>query len=200
MKDHAIVVKIKSDLNLHGKKWEVEAPKARILLITGMEEHSSRYDDFATFLNDQGFSVYCLDYFGQGENVKSKEQTLGNVPPHAFRLYCDGLAHLGREIRGEEPVYVIGHSMGSFLAQEFAQSHPRLVDKLVVVGSNGPDPILSIGYLLARLTVRRGGYDKTSKLLASMAIGGYQKSVKNAKTSADWISYNEDNVNTYLKD
>lgn len=200
MNNNIIKIKIKSDLNLYGKKWLIEKPVAQVVIVTGMEEHSGRYDTLAKFLNEHGFNVFSLDYFGQGENVKSKEQTLGNVPPHAFNLFTDGLAHLIREIKEDKPLFMLGHSMGSFLAQEFAQRYGDLLDKLVLVGSNGPDPILGVGFLLAKLTVRKGGYNKTSKLLARMAIGGYQKSVKDARTSADWISYNEDNVNEYLKD
>lgn len=200
MNNNIIKIKIKSDLNLYGKKWLIEKPVAQVVIVTGMEEHSGRYDTLAKFLNEHGYNVFSLDYFGQGENVKSKEQTLGNVPPHAFNLFTDGLAHLIREIKENKPLFMLGHSMGSFLAQEFAQRYGDLLDKLVLVGSNGPDPILGVGFLLAKLTVRKGGYNKTSKLLASMAIGGYQKSVKDARTSADWISYNEDNVNEYLKD
>lgn len=200
MNNNIIKIKIKSDLNLYGKKWLIEKPVAQVVIVTGMEEHSGRYDTLAKFLNEHGYNVFSLDYFGQGENVKSKEQTLGNVPPHAFNLFTDGLAHLIREIKEDKPLFMLGHSMGSFLAQEFAQRYGDLLDKLVLVGSNGPDPILGVGFLLAKLTVRKGGYNKTSKLLASMAIGGYQKSVKDARTSADWISYNEDNVNEYLKD
>jgi len=200
MEKTTIKFKVNDELNLYGKKWLIEKPKANIIIVTGMEEHSSRYDGLATFFNEHNFSVYSLDYFGQGENVKSKEQTLGNVPVHAFNLFTDGLASLANKIKGDLPLYVLGHSMGSFLAQEFAQRYPHLVDKLVLVGSNGPDALLGIGYTLACLTVSKRSYNKTSKLLASMAIGGYQKSVKNARTSADWITYNEVNVNEYLKD
>ena len=200
MNNNIIKIKIKSDLNLYGKKWLIEKPVAQVVIVTGMEEHSGRYDTLAKFLNEHGYNVFSLDYFGQGENVKSKEQALGNVPPHAFNLFTDGLAHLNREIKEDKPLFMLGHSMGSFLAQEFAQRYGDLLDKLVLVGSNGPDSILGVGFLLAKLTVREGGYNKTSKLLASMAIGGYQKSVKDARTSADWISYNEDNVSEYLKD
>ena len=200
MNNKSIKIKVKADLNLYGKKWVVEEPKANVVIVTGMEEHTGRYQGLATFLNEHHFSVVALDYFGQGENVLSKEQTLGNVPEHAFNLYTDGLAHLVREIKGSLPVYVLGHSMGSFLSQEFAQRYPELVDKLVIVGSNGPDPLLGLGFFLAKLTVPKRSYNKTSKLLASMAIGGYQKSVKGARTSADWITYNEENVNEYLKD
>jgi len=141
MNNNIIKIKIKSDLNLYGKKWLIEKPVAQVVIVTGMEEHSGRYDTLANFLNEHGYNVFSLDYFGQGENVKSKEQALGNVPPHAFNLFTDGLAHLIREIKEDKPLFMLGHSMGSFLAQEFAQRYGDLLDKLVLVGSNGPDPI-----------------------------------------------------------
>lgn len=200
MNQGIIKIKIKDALNLHGKSWLVDNPKANVIIVSGMEEHSSRYDALAKFLNDNRYSCHSLDYFGQGENVKSKEQILGNVPEHAFQLYTDGLANYVRSIKGDLPLYVLGHSMGSFLSQEFSQRHPDLVDKLVIVGSNGPDMMFGLGFLLARLTVRRRGYNRTSRLLAGLAIGAYQKSIKNAKTNCDWITYNEDNVTEYLKD
>ena len=80
-----------------------------------MEEHTGRYQGLATFLNEHHFSVFALDYFGQGENVLSKEQTLGNVPEHAgFNLYTDGLAHLVREIKARF-LYLRFRSLNGFL-------------------------------------------------------------------------------------
>lgn len=198
--NNLLKVKVNESLNLYGKVWPLEAAKANVMIITGMEEHTSRYDHFAAFLNQQGFSVHALDYFGQGENVLSKEQVLGAVPFDGFRLYTDTLGAYIKKIKGDLPLFVIGHSMGSFLAQELAQKYSSTIDKLVVIGSNGPDPLLKIGFLLAKLTVRKYNYHKTSKLLSSMAVGQYHKSVENHQTTADWLSYNEGNVNTYLKD
>ena len=42
---------------------------ANVIIMTGMEEHSSRYDEFAQYLNKEGFDVYCIDSFGQLELV-----------------------------------------------------------------------------------------------------------------------------------
>ena len=57
---------------LFGNSWEIENPKNIVLIVTGMAEHSARYDDFAKFLNENGYSVYCLDHYSQG-NVKNGE-------------------------------------------------------------------------------------------------------------------------------
>lgn len=199
MNNH-LKVPVNDILNLHGKMWPITNPQANVIIITGMEEHSSRYDDFAAFLNNAGFSVHCLDYFGQGENALSKEQNLGEVPVDAFNLYTNTLGKYFKSIKRDLPLYVLGHSMGSFLCQELAQKYSNDIDKLVIVGSNGPDPLLKIGFVLARLTVTKRSWFKTSKFLASMAVGAYGKAIKNAKTPVDWLSYNEENVQKYIKD
>ena len=87
--------------------------------------------------------------------------------------------------------------MGSFLAQRFVQRYPLLSKKVVIVGSNGPSALLEWGKLLPLspliivIVIKK-------VIFASMAIGAYSKAVKNARTPADWLSYNEDNVNIYL--
>ena len=53
---------------LKGAKWEIDKPKAIIVIVTGMAEYAKRYSDFASFLNNNGHSVFSLDHFGQGEN------------------------------------------------------------------------------------------------------------------------------------
>ena len=53
---------------LKGAKWEIDKPKAIIVIVAGMAEYAKRYSDFAIFLNNNGYSVFSLDHFGQGEN------------------------------------------------------------------------------------------------------------------------------------
>ncbi|MFA6660602.1 MAG: alpha/beta hydrolase, partial [Bacilli bacterium] len=74
---------------LFGLQWLVDNPVGNILLMEGMEEHSTRYDEFATFLNSNGFNVYCLDTFGQGENVAKDLSNRGIWPVDGFRKQVD---------------------------------------------------------------------------------------------------------------
>jgi alpha-beta hydrolase superfamily lysophospholipase len=166
-----------------------------------MEEHSGRYDDFANFLNDNGYNVYCLDYYGQGRNVTEGGEKLGCVPKSAFRKFVYTLYEEVRKIKiSTLPVYLFGHSMGSFLVQDFMQRFGGHVDKVILSGTNGKDFLNSIAYFIAKVTVHKRGYDKPSKLLAGLAIGGYQRSVKNRKHKNDWLSTNEENVIRYDED
>ena len=55
---------------LKGFAWDSDKTAiGNIVIFEGMEEHVSRYDDFAKFLNKNGYNVYALDTYGQGENV-----------------------------------------------------------------------------------------------------------------------------------
>ena len=60
---------------LYGHSWTINSPKFILLIVTGMAEHSARYNDFAEFINSNGGNVYCLDHYGQG---LGKNGELGN--------------------------------------------------------------------------------------------------------------------------
>jgi alpha-beta hydrolase superfamily lysophospholipase len=185
---------------IKGHQWLVDQPKAKLIIITGMEEHLSRYDEFALFLNEQAISVYGLDHYGQGVNVKN-EQELGIWPKGGFELTVDTFNELVLSLKEKkQPLYVFGHSLGSFVLQRYLQKYGNNIDKAILCGTNGPDPMVKIGALLAKVIVGEKGYQTKSKLFDKMAFGGYAKSIKNAKTSFDWLSYNEKNVNKYIED
>lgn len=184
-----------------GRSWPVEKPIANVVIVTGMEEHSGRYAHLAEFLNKQGMSVFCLDYYGQGMNVEVGGQKLGCVPESAFRKFVYTIDELVQKLWvSAVPVYLIGHSMGSFILQDYAQRFGNHVDKIVLVGTNGPMFTIKLGYLLARLTVFKKIYDQPAKLLSNLVFGAYQKSIKDRESIHDWLSYNKDNVHAYEED
>ena len=49
MKKMKVVSKIGDTLN--GLSWTIDNPKANVIIMEGMEEHASRYDAFAKYLN-----------------------------------------------------------------------------------------------------------------------------------------------------
>ena len=55
---------------LQGLKWLTKDSKFNVVIMEGMEEHCSRYDFLAKYLNENGADAYALDTFGQGLNVK----------------------------------------------------------------------------------------------------------------------------------
>jgi alpha-beta hydrolase superfamily lysophospholipase len=185
---------------IKGHQWTVENLKAKLIIITGMEEHLSRYDAFASFLNENNISVYGLDHYGQGVNAKEQDE-LGIWPRNGFEVTVDTFNELVLLLKEkEEPLYLFGHSLGSFVLQRYLQKYSGNIDKAILCGTNGPDSMVKIGAFLSKIIVTNKGYTTKSKLFDKMAFGGYAKSIKNAKTSFDWLSYNEKNVDKYIKD
>ena len=59
---------------LKGRAFAIENPRMDVVFLTGMDEHSLRYEDFARFLNENGISLYVLDAPGQGLNADSPDR------------------------------------------------------------------------------------------------------------------------------
>ena len=55
------------NVQLHVRVYDAPSCKGVVQLIHGMEEHQARYEDFATFLNERGYSVVSSDMRGHGE-------------------------------------------------------------------------------------------------------------------------------------
>ncbi|MFA6830445.1 MAG: alpha/beta fold hydrolase [Bacilli bacterium] len=194
-------IKINEQYSLKGNHYEVENEKAFLVIITGMDEHSERYEKFAKFLNQDGIDVYVLDHFGQGLNVSDpKDQQKSFVG--AWDLTLTALNKEIKELRKFGlPVYLMGHSMGSFYVQSYLEHYPDTVDKAIIMGSNGPNKMLySVANLLAKATTHPSNWNKPSRFMQNLALGGYAKSIKNRKTDLDWLSYNEENVKNYIAD
>lgn len=195
-------VKINNDFSLKGNDYLIHQPKAHLLCITGMNEHSRRYEPFAMELNKDGYSVSVLDHFGQGENSpdpKNQEKW----PKGAWNMMLKALNTKVTELRKDgKPVYLMGHSMGSFAMQAYLETYPDSVDKVIIMSSNGKNNKLSIdlGYLVSKMRTNDKNWDKEDKLMEKLALGGYVKAVKDREDDNDWLSYNKENVRKYNDD
>ena len=194
-------INLQSGEVLKGNYWEAKNPKANFTMITGMQEYSARYDRLAKYLNDNGINVWILDHFGQGLNAPS-EDDLQKWPVDAFDKTVDAINLMILEAKKNGlPTIQAGHSMGSFMTQARLQKYPLSADKTMIIGSNGGQGgLMSIAYILAKLLIHKKGWDKPNKFFTNLGLGPYNKAIKNPRTPVDWLSYNEQNVDDYIKD
>ena len=186
---------------LYGLSWHTENSIGNVIIMEGMEEHSSRYDNFAQYLNKEGFNVYCIDVYGQGENVNADMSNLGIWPKSGFRKQVQAVDALVEKLRIScKPTYIFSHSMGSFMCQDYIQRYTEHVSKVVLCGSGAKNPAVPIGYQLARLIVHKKNRNKKAKLLNKLMFGNFNKKIKNPRTPYDWLSVNEENVDRYIAD
>lgn len=186
---------------MKGHRWPVEDPVANFCLITGMQEHSARYDTLAKYLNEKKIEVYVLDALGQGLNAPKVEEQM-RWPSDGFAKNVEGVALMcGLAKENGKPTIQAGHSMGSFITQRRLQLYPHVSDGTIIIGSNGGQKgLMSVASFLANIIVHKSNWNRPNPFLTNLALGGYSKAVKGAKTPIDWLSYDEENVRAYAQD
>jgi len=107
----------------------VDSGRAVVLIVHGMAEHSGRYDYVKDKLNAAGYSVYRYDNRGHG-NSKGTRGHLEN-----FNHFIDDANFMVDMVIGENrglPVFMLGHSMGGFIAAAFGAKYPGKLKGIVL--------------------------------------------------------------------
>lgn len=173
-------------------------------LVHGMAEYIERYEPLARFLVDRGFAVCGMDMLGHGRTAPSADER-GHIPPDCgYRAILDDVHEVRRAVSQrfpEAPYFLYGHSMGSFIVRTYLAEHPEGVAGAVLSGTgNPPAALAAFGGAAARAIIAARGPAHRSALLDRLGVGGYGRSVKNARTPLDWISADEREVDAYLAD
>ncbi|QLQ09547.1 MAG: lysophospholipase [Nocardioidaceae bacterium] len=101
---------------IYWRCWLPENPRAVVMLIHGIAEHTGRYEHVAKRLVDEGYAVYGLDHHGHGRS----DGTGGNIGSMAGVV--SDVAHLRRiatVATPDVPVFVLGHSLGGLIALDY---------------------------------------------------------------------------------
>jgi acylglycerol lipase len=92
-------------------------PKAVVLLVHGLKDHSDRYVDFAQKLVKSGYAVHAFDLRGHGDSSGDR------VWVDQFDDYLDDVDTVLTEVRkieGDKRVFLFGHSMGGAIVTLYA--------------------------------------------------------------------------------
>lgn len=190
---------------LHLCLWEPSVPPRGILQIShGMCEYVLRYDPFACWLSDQGWAVVGADHLGHGATAPSPEDLGYFQPQDPSRQVVEDLwavSRWARERYPRLPLFLLGHSMGSFLARRYAMTYGDSLSGLILMGTGSqPRALVRAGLILAWVigTVRGEGY--RSRFLYDLTLGSYNRPFAPARTPCDWLSKNPGNVDRYMED
>lgn len=191
---------------VHAVEWlpEGKPPRAVIQLVHGISEYIRRYDEFARFLAGRGFAVVGHDHLGHGATASGREE-------YGFLADRGGWDHLAQDVYALRsrikaqypglPCFLLGHSMGSFVARTCLIRWPGMVDGCILSGTGQPAPgLISFGKAAASLLARLRGPRSVSGLLTHLSIGAYNRKFAPNRTSADWISRDSAVVDAYVSD
>ncbi len=121
------------DANIYYQSWLPEGePKAILVIVHGLAEHSGRYMNVVNHLVPSGYAVYGIDHIGHGKSDGKR----GYV--EQFQDYTKVLKNyfdmIGK-LQPNKPMFLIGHSMGGLISTAFLLNHQ---DKLSGAILSGP--------------------------------------------------------------
>jgi len=186
-------------------KWEPESqPKAAVQISHGLAEHAGRYDSLAKILTDNGYICYADDHRGHGK-TRGDLSKAGVLGPGGWDGTVKSLKMLTDLIKNGNPkipFFLIGHSWGSLMSQDYIQQWGSELNGCVLSGTNGKQPfiITMFGKILAKREVKKIGAETPSPFLDKMTFGAFNKPYEPGKTKFQWLSRDQENVDKYVAD
>ncbi|MEM7364270.1 MAG: alpha/beta hydrolase, partial [Pseudomonadota bacterium] len=130
---------------------------------------------------------------------------LGDFGPDGWNRMLDDMRDIMADYCKTGPTILLGHSMGSLLAQQFVTRYGDQLDALVLSGSPGfsPKPLLWLGLLATWWEHRRLGPLTNSPLLEDQVFGSANKPFDTADdtgTGFEWLTTDSVEVKKYIDD
>lgn len=183
---------------VHFLSYPAVDEKAVVVIAHGMAEHPQRYENLAYYLNNNNISVHAIYHIGHGKHAK----ILGHMADGEFNMCVSNINELVELVRNEsnKKVYLLGHSMGSFMSQLYITKYDN-IDGLILSGSSCSNIILKAGYGLSKIVCAFSkDTSKPSNFMNNLSFGSFNKQFKNAKTKFDWLNQDEVEVLKYVND
>ncbi|MFC2070055.1 alpha/beta hydrolase [Chloroflexota bacterium] len=121
------------NLSLYYQCWlPTESPKAVLLVVHGLAEHSGRYSNLVNYFVPKGYAVYGYDQRGHG-----KTEGLRGYVRRFFEYIEDLDTFIGMVRKEHQPVkiFLVGHSMGGLIATDYAARYQSSLSGLLLSGA-----------------------------------------------------------------
>lgn len=190
---------------IHCIKWLPDTPPVAVLqLAHGVGDYIDRYDEFARFMAENGFVVVGNSHAGHGRSAKSEDDLGFFAENDGWNVPVEDMRSLHKLTSGEYPdlpYFLLGHSMGSFLARTYIAKYPNGLSGCIISGTaQMPAIVCSFGRLMAGFEAKRIGLRGRSKLLDKLCFGSYNARISPKRTAFDWISRDNEIVDKYVAD
>ena len=180
-----------------------ELPPMGVVQIShGLTDHIDRYDRFARFLAENGYVVCGNDHLGHGK-AAAESGKLGDFGAQGtdIRMVDDMnvLTNIMKKKYPDMPYYLLGHSMGSFLARLYAAQFGEGLSGLILCGTThlgGKISMLSEWVLPFGEMIGADKYSDTgSEVLGKITARYFKEDDESA-----WLSVSRENRDEALND
>lgn len=182
------------------KVWDdVENPRGVVQIIHGMAEHITRYNDFAEYLNANGFIAVGDDHRAHGDTDPDALGLAGEGDLFEKTVADEkGITALVKERYGL-PVVVLGHSYGSFLTQRYISLGTSDIAGCILMGSAAMEGmIVNLGRKIAGRKMKKGEKDKRGNFFAAQTFVKYDKKIKDGLNG--WLCRDPEQVGKFNVD
>jgi len=166
-------------------RWDSVGPARGVVQIAhGSGEHIGRYRETIEVLNSAGLTVYGNDHRGHGRTAPDAVH-MGDFGEGGFDLLVEDMFRLSRIAKSDNPgmpFILLGHSMGSFAAQQYVLDRSHEIDGLILSGSGALDGLAA------------------STSLALSHTNVLNQKFEPARTPFDWLSRDPLVVDAFISD
>lgn len=171
--------------------------KGIILFSHGMCEYFDKYMEFHKFMLENGYVVCGHDHIGHGLSAKKESDKGFFAEKDGYKFLIEDLKKMTDIVKERfpyEPLFLIGHSMGSLIARNYAAKYGDNIKGLLLCGSIGPQPLIDSVINLSNVIISRKGERYRSRKLYQIATDFANSNFKPISSEFDWTSSDEDEV------
>lgn len=176
---------------VHAYIWAPQHPRAIIQLAHGMCEYIERYDEWARRFAAEGIIFCGNDHLGHGRTAKTNADLGYTAPRGGADLIVEDLHQMSLLIRQkypELPLFLYGHSMGSFAARVYLSKYAHLLSGALISGTAGKGAPTGIALRLTHAIAKTKGERHRSAFITSLAFGSYNKRFKKENCLHAWLT------------
>ncbi|WP_163536516.1 alpha/beta hydrolase [Gracilibacillus sp. YIM 98692] len=204
MSSYSFWLDVEPDISIYVRRWNSFQPaKAVIQIAHGMTEHIGRYQEFAQYLMEKGFIVYGNDHRGHGKTADKTKEFGFFAEKEGFEKVTHDLVKVTGHIKEEYPdlpVYLIGHSMGSFLVRRYITLDTSNIAGAILLGTGSqPSFLLKAGKQLANIMNKQKGNRSKGDFMNKLTFFGYNKRFL-GNTPFDWLNSDKNEIKKYMED
>jgi alpha-beta hydrolase superfamily lysophospholipase len=190
---------------LYVKIWQPKGSSKGVLqIIHGMIEHIERYDSFAQYLVNKGYTVVGHDHLGHGQTVKHPKEygTFGETQGADY-LVAD-VELVQRFVAEEFPnqaYYILGHSMGSLILRNYLYRNDAKLAGAIIMGTTMEAPAKMTSAVLLTESLQPFRNQKWPyQVMERLVFGQHNRRFQPNRTAKDWLSSDVQQVDAYLAD
>ena len=178
-------------------------PKGIFIISHGMAEHMGRYQWLILQLNNDGYHVISRDHKGHGINIINGETPGLFSDNNGWLKVRDDLKetiNYAERKFPNLPCFLLGHSMGSWIALSTLNSKSSLKAIILTGSSKLPKLAIILNLIIIKVDILVNGKFNRSTIMDRLTMRRFNAEFKPNRTPNDWISSDEDSVNDYTND